>query len=689
MPDIELKYLDHDKTHIDDIERVTEHVMENKYNDLNVDGKHIGITQKKSHWLYPKKLETVTTDTNESYVDQYYTDDMEKRSTMITTTNLIDVNQSRINTSVDTGQIEYIQKIITQQQQVTSTLNVSELETEVEGKQADIDHKVTTLTVTNPIIEAENKPNNNRIYRNQADFNKKIILPPVVTTEANMKKVQKNNFDIYSEQTDNVSKVTTSTAISQRNVPEKEAYIYRKQTDFLKNGKESILKPKLNTKKLDLDGKQVHNIQKLTTSTILNVTKNGQSNFNIDSRQSDDIEKILITKTNVTEIKENNIDVEENETQTKNLNSSSDAQKLNTQYTSPEIQSFQEAISNLSNVTETFANHLKFTDFLRNIIDVLITFEDRELGNFANTFNEEIKKCNHDNCAFDELFRNFESRNYITHKMRTFENIPTTELRDKLTEFQKQIKSENLESSTKYIIDYINNITYRNSQDKFMTVLHNFKALSSEAHRNESDFENLIKEEMKTIFFDHYSSLDRNIQLGLGKLLSLYVRPIEQNMGRSFKRWHPENNINETEEDYFDKFDLVGIRRLLEDHKIVKRQIIAQNRSALLNTRTSTDVKTEDGNAMVDDTNDNTYNIINNAEYIHKPATELIPHLTIASPISNIDMTTNRHKKRRKRRKRRRKSKRMRFKKRRTTNADNNGFKALVTGNNTQNVEFG
>lgn len=583
--------------------------VENKPNNLNV-GKN-QKTQKISHWLYQKGLSTGT-------IKSYLTEN--KRTSYVEQyyTGKREKRTTAINTTkiIDVKQNRINTSLYIGQVEVipiipvTSKLNLMEYEIEVDGKQADNVLKVAPLTATNPRIETKNGPNNVHIYRNQADFNKK--------------------------------------------------------------GKTPIVILKSDTKKLDVDRKQIGNIQKLPKSSVSIVREKRQNSFTLIRTQIDDVEKII--KANVTEIKGNNIDIEENETRTKNSNSPNDAQKLNTQYTSVETQNIRDANSNLNNVSQTIGKHLKFTDFLQNVIEVIKTFEDKELGNLANIFNEEIKRCNHDNCAFDELFSNFENRNYITHKMRNFENMPTTELREKLTEFQKQIKSENLESSSKYVIDYINSITYNNSQDKFMTVLHNFKTLSSDANRNDSDFENLIKEEMKTIFFDHYSSLDRSIQLGLGKLLSGYVRPIEQDQGRSFKRWHPEtnNNNDDTEEDYFDNFDLVGIRQLL-DHKIVKRQIFAQNGTALLHGPISTDLKIESENAMVDTKN----NIVKNAGQKHKAFTEVTPVLTIVSPDANFQMATIRQKRRSKRKKRRKKGKRMRRKKRRTTKAYRNGLNAL------------
>lgn len=626
IPKHELKYKDHDKKHIDDIQRITENVTEGKVNNLNFQRKEIGNIQK---ILMPN----ITTnkvnllETKQSSFDVLQnTGNFERRTIVIRTTNLINVKQ---NKSFD-GQIEEIQKVTIMP--VTSKSNVIQFQVQVGENNADNVDKVTTSTVISQINETENKQNKFHVYRNQADFIAKVNTPLVIT-KVNMKELHN----------------------------------------------------------LNVDEKQVENVKNITTSIAINVTEDKKINFNIDKMQIDDIGKLTITKTNVMEIVENNVDNKENQTQTQNSNSSNDAQKVLRQttstYISPETHHFEDTISKLTNGTQTYGELLKFTDFLQNLIEVIKTFDDRELGNLANTFNREIKRCNRDNCAFDELFSNFENRNYITHKMKKFANIPITEVRQKLTEFQKQIQSESLESKTRFVIDYINNITYKDSQDKLMSVLNHFKVLSSETNRNVSDFENLIKEEMKIVFFDHYSSLDRKIQLGLGRLLNAYVRPIEQKQGRSFKRWHPENNINfnDSEEDYSDKFDLIGIRELLE-HKIVKRQIIVQNRTAI--SYTPTDINAEAGNLNDETKNNNANKIINNFEHKRKAITKVIRHLTLASPVANIDTTTIKNKKRRKHKKRRRKSKR-RGGKRQTTRVGRKGLKAgKKTGKKVESTDF-
>lgn len=674
IPNINLKYKDHDKTYIDDIQRITENITEGKVNNLNIERKKIGTIQKILMPNVTTKKVNLTEVKQSSFDVLQNNDNFERRTIAIRTTNLINLKQ---NESFD-GQIEDIQKVSIMP--VTRKLNVIQFQPRVGGKNADNVDKLTTSTVISQINETENKQKKFHVYTNQADFNYKFKRP-LVTPKADMKEIQQNNLDIYKKQTGNVFKVTATNQIYSTEFKQENIYVYRNQADFIAKVNTPLEITKVNMKEL-------HNVK--ITSIARNVTGNKEINFNIDKGQIDNIEKLTITKTNVTEIIENNIDYKKNQTQTQNSNSFNNAQKVlrqtsSTQYTSPQTHHFEGTISNLANGTQSYGELLKFTDFLQNLIEVIKTFEDRELGNLANTFNREIKKCYYKNCAFDELFSNFENRNYITHKMRKFENIPVTEVRQKLTEFQKQIQSESLESKTRFVIDYINNITYKDSQDKLMTVLNHFKVLSTETNRNASDFENLIKEEMKIVLFDHYSSLDRKVQLGLGKLLNVYVRPIEQNQGRSFKRWHPENNINDSEEDYSDKFDLIEIRRLLE-HKIVKRQIIEQNRTAI--SYTPTDMIAEAGNLYDETKNNNANKIINNFEHKRKPITEVIQHLTLTSPVAKMDMTTIKNKKRRKHKKRRRKRRR-RHGKKHATRVGRNGSKAgKKTGKKVESSDF-
>lgn len=568
-----------------------------------------------------------------------------------------DVKQNRINTRLDINQIKHIRKII-------SKSNA----TERKEKQASNIGKITTLKAVVQSDEIENKYNIFYMYKNQADLNRKIKTP--LSPKANKKKIQPNYLDVYKEQADNISRVTTVT--SKRNATENKLnnfYMYRNQADFIKKIDTPLVIAKGNTEELyNLydDGRQDKNDEEISTFTMENITYNKHKNLSVDKRQDDDIKKFTIIKTNVTEIEENNIENKEKQTQTKNFYASDDAQVI----------LGQTSIFNLTNDTQIFGEHLKFTDFVQNLIEVIKTFQDRELRNLVNTFNNEIRRCNHDNCAFDELFSNFENRNYITHTIKNLQNIPAAELRQKLTEFQKEIESERLKSSTKYVIDYINNITYKNSQNKLTTVLNNFKALSRETNRTPSDFENLLREEMRIILFDHYAGLDRKVQLGLGKLLNEYVRPIEQSQGRSFKRWHPENNINYYEKDYVDDSDLIGSHKLLK-HKIVKRQVVVHNQTARLNKLTNKNVAA------------NKRKVLNNVGHKQRPSTEVAQHLTIASPEAYLNRTALRKRKRRKYKKRRNRNKqrgRQRGKKKSVKRYD---LRVGRTGKKIENSNFG
>lgn len=569
-----------------------------------------------------------------------------------------DVKQNRINTRFDIEHIEDIRKII-------SKSNA----TERKEKQANNVGKTTTLKAIIQSDEIENKHNIFYMYKNQADFKRKIKTP-LLSPKANKKKIQPNYLDIYKEQADNISRVTTVT--SQRNATENKLnnfHMYRNQADFIKKIDTPLVIAKVNTEELlysqsDDDGRQDKNVEEIRTFTMENITDNKYKNFSVDKRQVDVIEKFTIIESNVTEIEENNIENKENDTETKNFYASDDAQAMQT------------SKYNLTNDTQIFGEHFKFTDFLQNLIEVIKTFQDRELGNLVNTFNNEIRRCNHDNCAFDELFSNFENRNYITHTIKNLQNIPAAELRQKLTEFQKEIESERLESSTKYVIDYINNITYKNSQDKLMTVLNNFKALSRETNRTASDFENLLREEMRIILFDHYAGLDRKVQRGLSKLLSEYVRPIEQSLGRSFKRWHPENNINYSEKDYVDDSDLIGTHELLK-HKIVKRQIVVHNQTARLNKLTNKNVAANKGK------------ILNNVGHKQRSSTEVTQHLTNASPVAYLNRTALRKRKRRKHKKRRNRNKRRGRQRGKKKTVNRYDLRVGKTGKKMENSSFG
>lgn len=169
--------------------------------------------------------------------------------------------------------------------------------------------------------------------------------------------------------------------------------------------------------------------------------------------------------------------------------------------------------------------YLQFTDFLNICIETLKTYNDKDLQEFAESFDEEIRKYHYKGCKFYELLENNYARQIISHKLEEFRNHPPKKLRKVLNKVQKKllnIKSEKVQT----IVNLINSLYRIDSQSKFKTFIDNLEAYKTKSKNDISiDLSKIIKNGIRALIFDHYSNLNPNVRQDVKVQISDFINP--------------------------------------------------------------------------------------------------------------------------------------------------------------------
>lgn len=177
--------------------------------------------------------------------------------------------------------------------------------------------------------------------------------------------------------------------------------------------------------------------------------------------------------------------------------------------------------------------YLQFTDFLRTCIETLKTYKDKDLKEFAESFDEEIRKYHYKGCKFYELLENNDARQIISRKLDEFRNHTPKKLRKTLNKIQKKLHNIKNEK-VKTIAILINSLYRIDAQSKFKTFIENLEAYKTKPKNDIAiDLSKIIKNGIRALVFDHYSNLNPNVRQDVKVQVNSFInpdkKPIERN----------------------------------------------------------------------------------------------------------------------------------------------------------------
>lgn len=171
------------------------------------------------------------------------------------------------------------------------------------------------------------------------------------------------------------------------------------------------------------------------------------------------------------------------------------------------------------------APYLQFTDFLHTCIETLKTYSDKDLQEFAQSFDDEIRKYHYKGCKFYELLENNDARRYLSNKFVEFRKHSPKKLRKVLNKIQKRLQNTKSEK-VKAIVNLINSLYRLDSQSKFKMFINNLEAYKTNPKNDISiDLNKIIKNGIRALIFDHYSNLNPNVRQDVKAQVNSFINP--------------------------------------------------------------------------------------------------------------------------------------------------------------------
>ncbi|CAB3238320.1 unnamed protein product [Arctia plantaginis] len=174
------------------------------------------------------------------------------------------------------------------------------------------------------------------------------------------------------------------------------------------------------------------------------------------------------------------------------------------------------------------ANVKVFSNFIIDVIQILIEYDDRALENIASIISEEMIKHQYDGCKFYELTDNIEQQKAFAKTLREMKYKEGTDIRDDLKAIASKINEEIYAKPEKELIDVINSVYQDYSIDK----LNNFLKGIDDYRQNTKEDHNITKVisvGLKTILFDHYTNLTIHLRTSLLSKLQDYMKYYNEN----------------------------------------------------------------------------------------------------------------------------------------------------------------
>ncbi|XP_028157055.1 uncharacterized protein LOC114350440 [Ostrinia furnacalis] len=151
---------------------------------------------------------------------------------------------------------------------------------------------------------------------------------------------------------------------------------------------------------------------------------------------------------------------------------------------------------------------LKFTDFIKHVIGILSTYDDSDLEDVLTIVDDEMRKYHYKGCKFHELVEDINVRRFMADNLEKMKNAPAKVVKDELKKMLRKFEDENMGLMQKTVMDYVNTLYGAKSDAKFKEVLNNLALYKSKSKRSSVNLVKVVRDGIRSIIFDHYSSLE-------------------------------------------------------------------------------------------------------------------------------------------------------------------------------------
>ncbi|KAJ8704783.1 hypothetical protein PYW08_012103 [Mythimna loreyi] len=171
---------------------------------------------------------------------------------------------------------------------------------------------------------------------------------------------------------------------------------------------------------------------------------------------------------------------------------------------------------------------LTFTDFILETVDILNTYEIPAFEAFFRILDIEIRKYHYDGCKFSELIQNRNTRTLLAAALKSVEENTATYTKANINKIADMIRIEMYDNNVEELLNYINSL-YINSAREFDIILNNLKLHTKmKSRRSHNDLEHVIRDGVRTIFFNHYTKLDTKTRRELKEKIEIFWEKIKK-----------------------------------------------------------------------------------------------------------------------------------------------------------------
>ncbi|CAB3258072.1 unnamed protein product [Arctia plantaginis] len=244
-----------------------------------------------------------------------------------------------------------------------------------------------------------------------------------------------------------------------------------------------------------------------------------------------------------------------------------------------------------------------FTDFIVNLIQTLIKYEDNDLEYFVLTINSELKR--HRGSIFHELAENIDFQKVFADKFDKINNNQAETIRHYLKAFANNLNEEKYVKKEE-LLDTINSMYKEDSVSKFNQFIEDMEDYRLKARKN-IDLQQLIRGGLKSILFDPYSSLQVHSRSILTSKLREYLKYYYDLLNDDPKYTTNIQNVSELRtrsENYMDKIlNLSTLKqyyakwvRDIQNRKSTTTQMTNRPHSVPTTRKTEIEITEEDDN---------------------------------------------------------------------------------------------
>lgn len=169
-----------------------------------------------------------------------------------------------------------------------------------------------------------------------------------------------------------------------------------------------------------------------------------------------------------------------------------------------------------------------FTNFIIDVIQILIQYDESTLENIAAIISEEMENHQYDGCKFYELTDNIKQQKGFANNLKEMKYKAGADIKEDLKAISNKLSEEIYAKPEKELIDIVNTVYQDYSIDKlnnFIKGIDGYKLYT----KDNNNITKVISEGLKTILFDHYTNLTIHLRTSLLSKLQDYMKYYNDN----------------------------------------------------------------------------------------------------------------------------------------------------------------